>query len=87
MNFVALIGIVNKIEVVDNTKLTIELKVEKSTPENDDKDHWYEMVKVIIDDTLDDYHDVVNNLKCGDIIGAKGHLMNNITVSDRIQIF
>jgi lysyl-tRNA synthetase class II len=45
------------------------------------------MVKVIIDDTLDDYHDVVNNLKCGDIIGAKGHLMNNITVSDRIQIF
>jgi hypothetical protein len=39
MNFVALIGIVNKIEVVDNTKLTIELKVEKSTPENDDKDH------------------------------------------------
>ncbi|MDR1991746.1 MAG: hypothetical protein LBP70_03400 [Mycoplasmataceae bacterium] len=87
MNFIAIIGIVEKLSKnIDDFKLTI--KVEKPLLDFNDEE-WYEIVDVDFDkETL------VNEIKevsPGTIIGVKGHIKNinqqMHLIAERIQVF
>lgn len=85
MNFIALIGIVDKI-VKGSESSKLVLKVEKNN--YDEKDDWYHLIKCevpsnIIKDTTP--------VKIGDIVGIKGYalMVNNsqCIIGERLQVF
>jgi hypothetical protein len=89
MNFIALIGIVEKFAKTnhdDNHKLLI--KVEKPYIETNDED-WYDIVCIQINKDL--VQNDIDNISKGSIVGIKGRLQTNknITtcIAERIQLF
>ncbi|MDR2461728.1 MAG: hypothetical protein LBD05_00760 [Mycoplasmataceae bacterium] len=91
MNFLAIIGIVDKINKTkdsENGDVLIKVKVEKPFIENNDED-WYDSIDVGIDQVM--FKNEIKQMSPGSIIGIKGRIkMNNdslYVVGERVQIF
>jgi len=85
MNFVALIGIVNKINKKTDTT-EILLKVEK--PEDNKTEIWYDELNISIKNN--DFMEEISKLEEGNIIGVKGRIATipqQIVIAERVQIF
>ncbi len=87
MNFVAIIGIVDKYKEIDNKISEMKIKVEKPFYENDED--WYDIISVNMDN--EKFAEQINSLSKGMIVGIKGRLnsfnSNSIIVCEKIQIF
>jgi len=83
MNFVALIGIVENIELINNITLA-KIKVEKSSEETEE--NWYDLIEVEIPNNT--FSSELKEIGHGDIVGVKGRIGTNKNVfCERIQKF
>jgi len=83
MNFVALIGIVENIELNNNITLA-KIKVEKNSEENDE--NWYDLIEVEIPNQT--FSAELKEISHGDIVGVKGRISTNKNVlCERLQKF
>jgi hypothetical protein len=79
MNFVAIIGIVEKI-----SEKEITVKVEKPEVKNDNE-NWFDLIDVEFEN--EELINLVKDIKTGDIVGIKGRARKEFIVGERLQIF
>lgn len=79
MNFVALIGIVDKIEKDNNLNTKIVIKVESQY------ENQWDYINILVDD--EKFKSEVEKMSEGDIIGVKGRINDNYINCERLQIF
>jgi hypothetical protein len=89
MNFIAIIGIVDKmIKMQENNLAIIKVKVEKPFIETQDEE-WYDLVDVRLDNDL--FKKEINLISSGSLVGIKGRIKmdNNYMhlIGERLQIF
>lgn len=89
MNFIAIIGVIDKIIKKDKENYaTVKIKVEKPFVENSNDD-WYELVETKMDQRL--FKNEMRLMTKGAIIGVKGRLQTSSigtqTIAERIQLF
>jgi len=83
MNFVALIGIVENIQLNNNVTLA-RIKVEKNNEENEE--NWYDLIEVEIPNNT--FSTELKEITNGDIVGVKGRISSNKNVlCERLQKF
>lgn len=87
MNFIAIIGIVQKLEKANNNKVEVKIKIEKPFYRQTEK--WFDVVSVLFDTQL--FKDEMNSISEGKIIGVKGRICShdnkNDIIGERLQVF
>lgn len=89
MNFVAIIGIVEKVDMLEKSnRAKVTVKVEKPFVESK-QEAWYDIVTVELDDTI--FKKEIDSLTKGDIVGIKGRIMcenaSALLIGERVQVF
>lgn len=89
MNFIAIIGIIDKIIKKDKENYaTVKIKVEKPFIENQEE-NWFELVETKMDKRL--FKNEMRLMTEGAIIGVKGRLqcssIGTQTIAERVQLF
>ncbi|MDR2821367.1 MAG: hypothetical protein LBV53_00220 [Mycoplasmataceae bacterium] len=83
MNFVALIGIVESMNIDKNDTICM-VKVEKPELEAN-SDNWYDIISVKLNSEM--FKTELESAKTGDIVGIKGRIVNSNVVAERLQVF
>ncbi|GHU30514.1 hypothetical protein FACS1894166_00300 [Bacilli bacterium] len=89
MNFIAIIGIVEKLTKLENgEQSTLRVKVEKPFVENEDEDR-YDLVDIQLDKIV--FKHELKSITKGCIVGIKGRIKyiqsNMQLIGERVQVF
>ncbi len=89
MNLIAMIGIVDNIDKIDNINSNLYLKVDKPFMYGELNEECYELIPIEINNKI--FKSELNSLNKGNLIGFKGRIKNDNMIikiiAEKIQMF
>lgn len=89
MNLIAMIGIIDEINLVDKNITNLSLKVEKPFLYGDLNEEYYDFIPIELNNIV--FKKQLNSITKGDLIGFKGRLRSDNqtirVIAEKIQLF